>query len=277
LLYSARARSPLSYGIIQSKSLEGGLRMYKKVILLFCLWFFTPLVSPADGLPDIQAVCKVELKNGTTIEGVILVARGGFNRYYDTNGFYVLIGGKKEEVISFDTSFYAIQPSKGIVEHSPSHKSGWGPQLKRKTLLDSTQVYYLHDIASEYFRSINNPEVKVSADTSDSSILLEKKIVYHLAYELLDYLPIFPKVPPELYLSITKSIEPVHIPINEIERFELVLEPSQEWVEQIDSVTKEWIMEHPPKEEWEFAPLQWFHQIMKEKDKHQRFFKPWRF
>ena len=256
--------------------------MHRIFILSFVFLLIMPVISHADmGLQDVQAVCKIELKNGKTIEGVILVARGGYNRHYDTNGFYLVINNETVKVILFNTDFYAIQPYKGIVENSPTRKSGWGLTWKRKGELENTRTYYLRDISSLHYPSVDQTEIKETTDTvkidpSDSLILLKRDIIHHIAYELLDYVPIFREVPPELFLEVTSSNIALRVATKEIERFELVLEPSPKWLDQISNVTQTWIEARRDKVEAIIPPV-WFHEIMKEMDNYKDLFKLWEF
>lgn len=251
--------------------------MYRKLIFLFFFLWIAPVVSFSDGLSDVLSVCKIELRDGKTIEGVIIVAHGGYNRYYDTNGYYLVLNQKIEKVVLFSTDFYAIQPYKGIVELSPNSKTGWGLEAKKKGWFETPKIYYLHDISLEKLQGMNFTEVKATADTLDSKILLKRDIVHHNVYELLDYIPVFTEVPRDLYLGQDISIEPLRVYTKDVERFELVLEPSQKWIDQINSGVSEWTKKHQVEENFEVPLPDWFHQIRQEKEKYKVFFKPWDF
>jgi len=196
-------------------------KIHRKLIILCCFLLLISEVSLADCLPDVLSVCKIELRDGKAIEGVILVAQGGYNRYYDTNGFYLVLNQKMVKVVLFNTDFYAIQPYKGIVELSPTSKTGWGLAAKKKGWFETPKIYYLHDITSEKLKGLDFTEVKVTADTLDSTIMLKRDIVHHNAYELLDYIPVFTEVPRDLYLGQDISIQPLRVYTKDVERFEL--------------------------------------------------------
>jgi|GEM_PF-3675825 len=245
--------------------------MYKQLILLFYLFLTVPYTSFADlGLPDIQAVCKIELKNGTVVEGVILIAEGSYAQYCDTNGFYFLIGTETEKAELFNIDFYAIQPYKGILKHAPDHWGTWGQWFK------NPNIYYLHDVTSKHYGYGKQMEIKTQTDIVDSSlIMLKRDIVHHINYELLKYIPIFPKVPEELFLSSEiKSIKPLHVNIDEIEEFELVWRPSQEWIDQISSVENALIEIYSDTDI--LLPV-WLHQMTEEPERYKNLFKPWEF
>jgi len=243
--------------------------MHKKLILSLGLLVSIPITLRGDlGLPDVQAICKVELKDGRTIEGVILVAKGGYQRYLDTNGF-LLIVDKIQKAVLFNTDFYAIRPYEGVVERSPHNRSGWGPWFK------NPKVYYLRDVTSKYYGDFKQTEIKEQVDTANSLLVLKRDIIHHVEYELLPYIPIFPKVPEELFLrGKVKSIKPLHVDVRDIQRFELVWEPSQKWIAQISAVKDKWIKTH---DTFEVVFPVWFHQVIKEKERYKKLFKPWEF
>jgi len=233
--------------------------------------------SSADFLPDVLSVCKIELRDGKIVEGVILVAQGGSSRYYDTNGFYLVLNEKMEKILLFNPDFYAIQPYKGIIELSPTEKSGWGPAAKKKGWFENPRIYFLHDITSQKLQGRDFTEVKATADTLDSAIMLKRDIIHHIYYELLDYIPVFTEVPRDLYLGHDISIQPLKVSTKDVERFELVLDPSQKWLDQITSAVGEWTKMHQQEENFEVPRPEWFHQIRQEKEKYKDFFKQWNF
>ncbi|HVP36688.1 MAG TPA: hypothetical protein VMT04_06790 [Terriglobales bacterium] len=251
--------------------------MFRRLFFLLLFTLITSAISFADGLSDVLAVCKIELKDGKAIEGVVWVAQGGYNRYYDTNGFYLKLNQKIEKVVLFNTDFYAFQPDKGIVELSPTQKTGWGLSAKKKGWFENPQIYYLHDVTSQKYQIANATEIKISADTLDSSIVLKRDIVNHNVYELLDYIPVYTEVPRELYSGQNVTLEPLKVYAKDVERFELVLEPSQKWLNQITSATADWIKMYQQEENFEVPRPDWFHQIMKEKEKYKDLFKSWNF
>jgi len=254
--------------------------MYRKLIFLFFFLWISPVVSFSDGLSDVLSVCRIELRDGRTIEGVVWVAQGGYNRYYDTNGFYIKLDPATEKVVLFITDFYAIAPYKGIVWRTPEEMTGWGLAAKNKARLENAQVCYLHDVTSKKYQTGNATEVIETVDTLDSSTVLKRDIVYHNIYELLDYIPVFTEVPGELYVGQSITVEPIRVPTKDVLRFILVLEPSQKWLEQIDSAVAEWTKKHQSEENFEVPLPVWFHQIIREREKYvemKNLFKSWNF
>src|SRR5512138_2220571 len=72
------------------------------------------------GKPNLQAICRITLKDGSVLEGAVQVARGGYQRYWDVNGFYITERGEPAPFrsdfripILFDLDFKAFEPWTG--------------------------------------------------------------------------------------------------------------------------------------------------------------------
>ena len=239
--------------------------------------FVAPCVVWADlGLANIQAVCKVELKDGSIVEGVMLVATGGYINKYDTYGFYLVIPRKENDVlvgpktiekaVLFNTDFHAIQPFEGIVERSPNSRYQWGRWF------ENPKVFYLRDVTNSYYYG-GNVKITTEIDTVESELILRRQYVDHTVCELRDCIPVFPEIPEELYLtSRVESVKPIYIDMEQIERFELVLMPSQRWLDKIAAVEKAYIDTH---EMYEVLLPEWWHNVMKNKASARAKFKRW--
>ena len=236
----------------------------KKGIIFSLLLLVLPASSLAGGrLPDVQAICRMTLKTGETVEGIVLIARGGSGRYCDTDGFYIELRDRPEIMVVFDLSFFAFEPDKGIIEVFPSSRGRWEQYTDPK-------VFYLRDISSASHKS-KKSEITMETERTDSAFILKRDVVLHAEYELLDYVPVYPRVPEELYLRTTKSIEPLHISTGNIKRFEFIIDPASAWLEQISSVARQ------RKGEDTSIDLKWFHDIMRDTKQYRDIFKPQRF
>ena len=259
----------------------------RSMLITFCLLHSIPVITMADlGLADVQAICRVELKDGSVIEGVVLVAKGGYNRDYDLNGFYISIYVETSNFLAapctidkevlFDLNFFAIRPYKGIreyripVEGKPPYQQKFGMWFFE----GEPDVFYLNDVTQKYY-FYNQIEIKTETDTSSSPTIVRRDFIEHTVVELLNYIPIYPKVPDELYLrrGIT-SVKPIHVDIEKLERFELVVDPSQKWLDEITSVVKAFKESH---DMFEVLLPAWWHDIIKQKERHKEVFKEWRF
>jgi hypothetical protein len=236
--------------------------LIKQLGVFLCTLYVIPCMVRADlGLPCVQAVCEVRLNDGTKVEGVVLVATGGYLLKFDNYGFLLLVERPQEEgivgpttielAVLFDPTFYAIQPHEGIVERSPRSQSGPGRWFREP------KKYFLRDVTyREHFAY--GLEVKSEYDSTDLPLLLRRDLVDHRVYELLDYVPIYTKVPEELYLTREiHSVKQLRIKVENIQRFALVFEPSQRWLDEIAAV--------------------WWHDIIKRQEDYKDSFKKWDF
>lgn len=247
-------------------------------IIILTLLVTLPVISPGGWLETVLAICRVEMTDGSSMEGVIYVASATFDRYYHPNGFYLVhkyigpdvinpvIGGK---TVLFNTNFYALKPYAGVVEHSPMSQSGMSPSFRIQ------KAYYLRDITHKYYAG--SPTEEVSLNSTDSSLILKCDFIDHAVWELLEYIPVFPKVAKEFWRgTAVKSVKELHIPITNIERFQLVLEPSEVWLTQIANVKAENDRELLKNKNAEDTPTPvWWHNFMKEKELFKDSFKPW--
>ncbi len=242
--------------------------------------------------PDLQAVCRATLKNGQIIEGVILVGFSGgrYKRYYDTNGFYMIVessafsrtsDGKLDLGIPFSIDFRAIEPSLGNVYTeglsslcSPPHGG-----YRFEGRFEKLEVYYMQEITAKNYSDRQLREIlkEVRSATDSTPAILKRDVLQRNEYELLDYVPIFLKLPKELYLAAENlSVQPVKVKIADTKRFELLVEPAEKWREEIAAVEKEWRKIHPD-ESGDLQVPDWFHQIGERREGYEILFKPWEF
>lgn len=245
------------------------------VVFTLCL---IPCVLRADlGLPHIQAVCQVTLKDGTTVEGVVLVATGGYLLKFDNYGFLIVVDKPKNEgavrharaievAALFDLTFRAIQPYNGIVETLPLGQTGWGRWFRKP------KVYFLRDVTYKTYFA-NNFEITSEYDSTGLPILLKRDLIDHRVYELLEYVPIYTRVPEELYLTREiESVEELRIKVESIERFALVHEPSQSWLDEIAEIEKAFKETH---DMFEILLPWWWHDILEKQELFKDKFKKW--
>jgi len=256
------------------------------VPLLLAAWCAS--LSADLGKPDLHALCRVTLKDGTIIDGAILAAKGGYQRYWDVNGFYITArtsssdeGFKRAEL--FDLDFRALEPWTGRKLHANSSSSS-------PNIADSNpKAYYLEDITSQAWI---NGERKVDEclipEHSGEVQILSRTITHSFVYRLLDSVPVFTEIPDVVFLdrrvmdSLSESLEmtpvrPKLIPVKEIQKFELVTEPSQSWLASIEKKTT-WLTNEISKQEgWEYQLPTWYHEIVKTPEYFQPEFKPWDF
>lgn len=241
--------------------------MYRKVIPLLLVVLLATSSYADLGLFDVQSICKATLKNGNIIEGFILIGSGGHKKYYDTNGFYIVADNKFKDAVLFNIDFKAIEPFKGTV-YTADGSHSWGSWFK------NPKVYYLRDVTSRKYQ-YKQTEITEKVFGKNNNIL-KRDIIHHMEYELIEHIPIYTQLPKELYLNSENiSVKPILLNVNDIERFELIREPSRHWIEQISKVENAWKKAHPDETE-ETMPPNWFHKIIKD-EAFKDLFKPWEY
>jgi hypothetical protein len=141
------------------------------------------------------------------------------------------------------------------------------------------EVYYLHEITAKKYSDRQLREIlkEVRSATDSTPAILKREVLQRNEYELLDYVPIFPRVPAELYLAAENlSTKPVKVKIADIEKFELLVEPAEKWLEEIAAAEKEWWATHPD-ESGDLLVPDWFHRIGERREGYENLFKPWEF
>ena len=247
--------------------------------VFLCMLFTVPCMVGADlGLPCVQAVCEVSLEDGTKVEGVVLVATGGYLLKFDNYGFLLIVEQPQEEgivgpttierAVLFNLRFHAFQPYTGIIERSPRSRSGPGRWFH------DPKAYFLRDVTYKTYFS-NNFEIKSEYDSTDVPLLLRRDLIDHRVYELLDYVPIYTRVPEELYLTRKiESVKELRMKVENIRRFELVSEPSQKWLDEIAMIEKTYKETHGM---FEVLLPTWWHDVVKKQEDYKDLFKKWTF
>lgn len=253
-----------------------------QILIVSFVWLFLyPFGVTGDmGNSDIQAICRISLKDGETVEGVLLMGRGGYQRYLDTHGFYIVVNnpphGQLKRAVLFDLRFQGIMPFKG-------KQFRGGGTSTNPTLAKNPRVYYLHDITSKK-HYIHETKVEENLEKDKKPLVLKRRITHDLVYELLDYVPVFLKLPDVIHLEsgyIQKEmITPVRVPVEKIEKFELLGNPPQRWLDDIAEKTRTWDHKYGKCDDCVLL-VEWYHELVKkpkdDRDYFQKTFKPWKF
>ena len=236
----------------------------KKIIMLILLIASFVNLSCDMGIFDLQAVCKITLKSGEIINGFIVVGKGGYLNYYDTNGFYWTTNqNTKPALFNIESKSFELHTGKIIREYGYSSPGYW---------FKNVQVYYLKDISSKKYWN-NRIEI---IEKVDSLNVLSRDIVHHNEYKLLNYIPVYLNLPESLYLERGDDVTFEKIYLDSIEIFELVREPSKEIIENIKEFETKLDNKYnkQPHEGDDFYPPVWFHDIIKKKE-NAKLFKKW--
>lgn len=268
----------------------------KRIVVLAILMIMIPSCIWADlGIPDVHAICRIEMEDGRAIEGVLLVGIGGWQEYLDTSGFLV-ISKKLEEYNEndpftlklgldrtgwppvanmqaelFSDEFYAYMPNDGrSFKYPPGSgarrsSGGWARRDQK--------IYYVQDVTSQKYQ-VNHRGEAIEAYGADSCVVIKKAVTRHVEYRLIQYIPVYPRIPPSLFIH---HGDPgfVKVAVDSVVSFEFVLEPSQEWLDRIDAARREWSEDQ---DTFEVLFPVWMHEVFKDRERYGNIrFKPWRF
>jgi hypothetical protein len=252
------------------------------VLVVSCL----QLLHADLGSPYLQALCRVTLKDGTTIEGAVLAARGGYQRYWDLNGFYITenpvsVTSDFKLPVLFDFDFLALEPWTGKRSFANGAVGGFNYEGRKPA------VYFLEDITS---RELYNGETKIAErfepDKEGAVGVLRRIITTSNIYVLHESIPVFTEIPDGVYLdqkvreglSEYMQAAPAKvklIPVRDIAKFELLHKPPQAWLQAIVAKTAQLQKELAKCEDCECLYPVWYHEIVKAPEEYRRLLKPW--
>jgi hypothetical protein len=249
-----------------------------KLAILFSLILSPKQILGDMGNSDIQAICRITLKDGKTIEGVILVGKGGYQRYLDTNGFYIIVDnpphGKLKKAILFNLQFEGILPFKG-------KRFQGGSTSTNPTLAKNPQVYYINDITAKT-HYIHETKVEEILQKEKKPLILKRKISHNLVYELLDHIPVYTRLPDVIHLESgfqqKEKIKPILVPMIQVEKFVLLRNPPQKWLDDIAEKTRTWVKKYGTCDDCVLM-VEWYHELIKkpaaDREYYEKTFKKW--
>jgi hypothetical protein len=239
------------------------------------------------GNPDLQALCRVTFKNGTVIEGALLAARGGYQRYWDLNGFYITenpvrVDSDFKLPVPFDFEFLTLEPWSGRTTFARGAVGGFNYQGRKPA------VYFLEDITS---RELYYEETKIAErfdpDKEGEAGVLRRTITTSNIYVLHESIPVFTEIPDGVYLienakenslSYYMELAPAkvkRIPVRDIVKFELLHQPPQAWLDAIAAKQARLEKALAKCEECEYLFPVWYHEVVKAPEEYRRLLKPW--
>jgi hypothetical protein len=257
----------------------------KTVVLVVLALGGWQLLGADLGNPDLQALCRVTLKDGTVIEGALLAARGGYQRYWDLNGFYITedpvrVDSDFKLPVPFDFDFLALEPWTGKRFFANGAVGGFNYQGRKPA------VYFLEDITS---RELYSEETKIAErfepGKEDAAGVLRRTITTSNIYVLHDSIPVFTEIPDGVYLDAGKRkslwefmkgapAKAKLIPVRDIAKFELLHKPSQGWLDAIAAKQVRLEKALANCDECEFLYPVWYHEVTKAPE-YRRLLKPW--
>ena len=218
-----------------------------RIFLFFILLIFTSEKSlNLDlGAPEIQAVCKVTLKDGKTIEGFITFGTGGYEYKYRPNGFCFEHDNGTKQLILYDFKFNLSN-----LESYGSYRNG------------TSKLCYVENISKRYFQ-----QPKTEFDEEKNTLTITKTDVEK--YRLLEQMTIYKKLPLDLSVGYSSDEQngKTTIEVNQIKSIELLKKPSEKSLEIIENARKKQ-SESEKEEEWvDYQPPVWYHEIITNQEK----------
>jgi len=236
---------------------------YIKIIIFFTL--LVADISYADvGDPTVQAVCRVTLINGKTVEGLIKIGSGGYNGLW-MNGFNVETNYKQQisnNQSFFDLNFRYIQLNDTSIAIGNSTSNLNGAKVRVR-----------------YLQWVENPSIyePVKYITTEDSLVITKHIERH--YLFLDSIAIFMDMSSVSFLDTIdehqkppRQIKVIKIATKDIAKFELVEFPSQEWLSKIEIANRRFDeLFNGENSSGDGKPAMWFHDMVAKKELYDYF------
>ncbi len=189
-------------------------------ILLFVnlLFFYTTSYAVPALVPDINSVCSVKLINGQIINGYIRIAIGGERNHFASNGFLFLRDGQIVGVSIFNWDYQ-------------------GDQLNKKKQLIQT-FFLLSNMGSSEERE---PGENFTGHLDLDKKTLDRTIEFRKSYRIQDYIDVYKKLPKYGVLNSDEKDKGLieRIPVNQIEKFDLIRKPNQNQKKEIEEAEKE--------------------------------------
>ncbi|PJB14856.1 MAG: hypothetical protein CO118_06360 [Flavobacteriales bacterium CG_4_9_14_3_um_filter_32_8] len=209
----------------------------KNLLLTIALTFVLLNVAKADlGVPTIQAICKVTFDDTTTIEGIISFGRGGYDYSYRPSGFCLLHENMVYQLILYSFPFVKCTPY------------SWGDYRNGKS-----KLFYADNQDAQGY-----PMGNYEYNSSDSILTKTTELIE--AYKLSDKMILYLSIPYHLYVG--PDSESILIPVKKILSVEVVLNPSQVWLNKIEEARKK-LIEEQKKDAWEdYLEPVWYHEII---------------
>ena len=199
------------------------------------------------GVPSINAVCRIQLKDGTEIEGLICIVSGGYQGF-QKNGFVSCYPGNSNfNYFLFNADQFYFNPEFLTMNYQEDRTTG------QKIY---QQLFYLQTEQGE----IQSHESTFNRVSGKVIVSINRKY----RYTALKSLYVFQDMEIDLHLPVQNSTKfgAISVKVDEINRFELLNVPSDKWIQQIavarkkrDAVSQDW---------QDYVEPLWFHEISKD-------------
>jgi hypothetical protein len=195
------------------------------------------------GVPEIQAVCKITLKDGKKIERFITFGTGGYEYKYRPHGFCIAHDNGTKQLILYNFKFNLLN-----LDSYRSHQNG------------NSKLLYAENISKRDY-----PKQKTEFDKKNKILIITKTDVEK--YRLLDEMVMYKKIPLDLFLAYKENNESgkITIKMSEIKSIELLKNPSEGSLEIIKKARARQQLAEEKDGYWTgyYAPV-WYHEIVKD-------------
>jgi len=230
--------------------------MKERLFYIFILSLLPCMVFADLGSTDIQAVCQLTFRDGTVMNGFILIGDGSLHSYMDPRGFIY----DDMQPIIFDFNFRAIDFEKGIVVLDTDTLTGY-------PFDDREKLYFFIEETSDKF---TYKDIHIMKEISGG--FEELHIENHRAFVLSKYIPVYPEVPDYLYLKENvfeeqpffksqgmKETKMIKVDISNLSRIELITKPHESVLKQIENKENRFKEYLKNCEDCEFLFPEWLH------------------
>lgn len=217
-------------------------------IVYFIIALISPLFLSSNSIggatPYIQAVCKITMQNNQIIEGFFDIGGGGIEMYYKPDAIYLFFKeNNSHQLKAFDLTFKDFSPA-------------------------NLRAYREGKIDILYAKNISKGSPKLSHDftKSEEGKILIKNISAKHEYQLKDSIIIYNYLPEDLLLSGVKESDKSKIAVNmkDIKKIQFYQNPPKKWLVKIEEAKKKDSIHN---ENWEYTYIEWYHDILKDKER----------
>ncbi|WP_394776876.1 hypothetical protein [Flavobacterium sp.] len=227
--------------------------------LLFLFILFTQFVKADAGPPWIQAVCRITLTNGKTIDGFIKLAIGGNGIWI--NGFNVeelKVQPRQDQQIFFDLDFRSIHFTDSTIECSTIDKSN-KPIIK----VSEDRQIKLFEWIEDFYKNKEDSIVNINNNELHYRLKDSLIIYYDLTLQsFLDTMDILQNSKNRIGYSI--------VGINQIRQFELIINPDKIWLDKIEKA-KNNFHKYDNSVTGDWQPAAWFHEFVTNKESYDEY------
>ena len=232
------------------------LKSQRFLFILF-LFLFVRNVKGSLGNPTIQSVCKIAMKDGSIVQGLITLGYGG---YYGNwmNGFYLEYYPSGVNYKYEQTKFFTLR-FKSFVKVDSTY------DFYGKRFENCRKIKFLHWVESP---TIYQPQKMFYDDNNTSDTV---RLTTHLErkYVALDSITVYFEIPTGTYLyyDTIQKTKFQKIAVRDIVRFELFEKPEQKWLDMISlAEIKADELYNGKDSSGDFLAAGWYHEILKNEE-----------